>query len=160
TPRLLDAHMNWRLLAFTAGLSVLTGLVFGLAPALHSSRSRLSEVLQSAGRGATVSVSRRLRSSLAVAEVGFAGLLCIAAGHLIRSFWALSPVDPGLRSEGVVTARITPNENFCTDVGRCLAFYDSMVEQAKAAPGIGGAALINTLPLGGRVAKQVLDFEG
>jgi predicted permease len=160
TPRLMNAHMDWRLLTFTATLSIFTGLVFGLAPALHLSRSGLVEVLQSAGRGATVSVSRRLRSSLAVAEVGFAVLLVIVAGLLIRSFWALSHVNPGFQTENIVTARITPNEDFCADVGRCLAFYHSVVEQAQAAPGISGAALINTLPLGGRVAKQVMDFEG
>jgi len=160
TPRLAEVHMDWRVLAFTAGLTIVTGFIFGLAPALQSSRTALADSLNSAGRGASISVSQRLRSSLAVAEVGFAVLLVIAAGLLIRSFWALSHVDPGFRSEQVVTARITPNETFCADSSRCLTFYRSVVDQAKSSPGVSGAALVNTLPLGSRVSKRSLEIEG
>ncbi len=115
TPRLMDVHLDWRVLAFTFALSVLTGLIFGLAPAFQSSRTALAEPLKSGGRGATLSVSQRLRSFLAVAEVGFAALLIIAAGLLIRSFWALSHVNAGFQPEHIVTARITPNESFCSE---------------------------------------------
>jgi putative ABC transport system permease protein len=159
TPRLMDVHLDWRVLAFTLGLSVLTGLIFGLAPAFQSSRTALTEPLKSGGRGATVSVSQRLRSSLAIAEVGFAALLIIAAGLLIRSFWALSHVNPGFRAEQLVTARITPSESFCSDTQRCLTFYRSLLEQVQSAPGVSGAALVNTLPLGGRVAKRSISIE-
>ena len=159
TPRLMDVHLDWRVLTFTGGLSVLTGLIFGLAPALQSSRSALTESLKSGGRGATLSVSQRLRSSLAVAEVGFAALLIISAGLLIRSFWALSHVNPGFQPEHIVTARITPNESFCSNAERCLAFYRSLLDQAQASPGVNGAALVNTLPLGGRVTKRSVDIE-
>ena len=159
TPRLMDVHLDWRVLTFTGGLSVLTGLIFGLAPALQSSRSALTESLKSGGRGATLSVSQRLRSSLAVAEVGFAALLIISAGLLIRSFWALSHVNPGFQPEHIVTARITPNQSFCSDVERCLAFYRSLLDQAQASSGVNGAALVNTLPLGGRVTKRSVDIE-
>jgi putative ABC transport system permease protein len=160
TPRLMEVRMDWRVLAFTGGLSLLTGLIFGFAPALQSARASLVESLNSAGRGTASPLSRRLRASLAVTEVGFACLLTIAAGLLIRSFWALSHVNPGFQAEPVVTARITPSESFCSDAGRCLAFYRSLLDQTKAAPGISGAALVNTLPLGGRVAKRSLDLEG
>jgi len=159
TPRLMDVHLDSRVLAFTGALSVLTGLVFGLAPALQSSRSALTEALQAGGRGTTASVSQRLRSSLAVIEVGFAALLIIAAGLLIRSFWVLSHLNPGFQPEHIVTARITPNESFCNDPERCLTFYRSLLDQAQASPGVSGAALVNTLPLGGRVAKRSVDIE-
>ena len=159
TPRLTDVHLDWRVLAFTFGLSVLTGLIFGLVPAFQSSRTVLAEPLKSGGRGATLSVSQRLRSSLAVAEVGFAALLIIAAGLLIRSFWALSHVNPGFVAEHIVTARITPNESFCSDTERCLTFYRSLLNQVQAAPGTSDAALVNTLPLGGRVAKRSVSIE-
>jgi putative ABC transport system permease protein len=159
TPRLPDVHLDWRVLIFTGGLALLTGLVFGLAPALQSSRSSLSDSLNSVARGAVVSVSRRLRGSLAIAEVALSVLLVIAAGLLIRSFWALSHVDTGFRSEHVLTARITPNESFCSDAARCLAFYRDLVERIRSSPGISSAALVNTLPLGGRVAKRSFDLE-
>jgi hypothetical protein len=108
TPRLLDVHLDWRVLLFTLGLAVLTGLAFGLAPALESSRASLTESLNAAGRGAAVSVSRRLRGSLAIAEVAFSIMLVIAAGLLIRSFRALSHVDTGFRPERMLTARSPP----------------------------------------------------
>jgi predicted permease len=159
TPRLMEAHLDWRVLAFTAALCVLSGVLFGLAPALQSSRPGLAQLLKSGGRGATLSVSQRLRSLLAVAEVGFAALLIIAAGLLLRSFWSLSHVNPGFDPEHVLTARITPNPSFCSDSERCLAFYHSLLDQLQAAPGVKAAALVNTLPLGGRVTKRSVDVE-
>ena len=159
TPRLLDVHLDWRVLMFTGGLAILTGLAFGLAPALQSSRSPLSESLNSLARGAVVSVSKRLRGSLAIAEVALSVLLVIAAGLLIRSFWSLSHVDTGFRSQQLLTARITPDESFCNDPTRCLAFYRSLLDRIQTTPGISHASLVNTLPLGGRVAKRSFDIE-
>src|SRR5712671_1734976 len=86
TPRLADVHINWQVLVFTGGLAIMTGLIFGLAPALQSSRQGFTDALKSGGRGMAVSVSQRLRNSLVVAEVAFAVLLVISAGLLIRSF--------------------------------------------------------------------------
>jgi predicted permease len=159
TPRLANAYIDWRVMLFTGGLAVLTGLLFGIAPALQSSRTGFTRLLRSTERGATVSVSQRLRSSLAIAEVAFATLLIIAAGLFIRSFWALSHLDPGFQTERIVTARITPTEDFCSDTGRCLAFYRTLLQQTQAAAGVHEAALVNTLPLGGRIAKRSLDVE-
>jgi predicted permease len=160
TPRLTEAHMDWHVLAFTGALATMTGLVFGLAPALQSSGAVLTKSLNSGGRGTSASVSQRLRSGLVVAEVGFAVLLVIAAGLMIRSFWAISHVNPGFRPEHILTARITPNQSFCNDAKRCLTFYLSVQEQVQGFPGTSGAALVNTLPLGGRVSKRSLDVEG
>ena len=159
TPRLADVHLDWRVLVFTGALALVTGLIFGLAPALSLSRSAVAESLNSAGRGAAVSVSQWLRSSMAIAEVAFAVLLVISAGLLIRSFWALSHVNPGFQPDQIVTARVTPDESFCNDSARCLAFYRSVLEQARTAPGVSDAALVNTLPLGGRVSKRSFELE-
>jgi len=159
TPRLAEAHIDWHVLLFTGVLAMLTGVVFGLAPALQSSRATLTEALKSGGRGTAASVSQRLRSGLVVAEVATAVLLVIAAGLMIRSFWAISHVNPGFRAEHILTARITPNESFCNDAMRCLAFYHSVLDQVQAFPGTSGAALVNTLPLGGRVSKRSIDVE-
>jgi putative ABC transport system permease protein len=160
TPRLFDVHLDWRVLIFTAGLAILTGLAFGLAPALQSSRSPLSDSLNAVARGAVVSVSRGLRGSLAIGEVALSVLLVIAAGLLIRSFWAISHVNTGFRAEQVLTARITPDQSFCSDPQRCLAFYRSLLDRVRTIPGISSASLVNTLPLGGRVAKRSFDIEG
>jgi len=159
TPRLLDVHLDWRVLLFTGALAILTGLAFGLAPALHASRLSLFDTLNAASRGAVVSVSRRFRGVLAVAEVALSVMLVIAAGLLIRSFWALSHVDTGFRSDRILTARITPDESFCSDALRCLAFYRDLVDRVRSSPGISDAALVNTLPLGGRIAKRSFEIE-
>jgi len=159
TPRLQDVHLDWRVLLFTAALALVTGLAFGIAPALQSARATLTESLKSGGRGVATSVSQRLRSALVIAEVAFAVLLVISAGLMIRSFWALSHVNPGFHPEHILTARITPNESFCNDAPRCITFYRTVVDQAQSFPGTRGAALINTLPLDGRVTKRSFDVE-
>jgi putative ABC transport system permease protein len=159
TPRLADAHIDWRVLAFTAGLTILTGLLFGLAPALHSTRADLAQSLNAATRGAGVSISHRLRGALAIAEVAFAVLLVIAAGLLIRSFVALSHVDPGFRAERILTARVTPDQGFCSDPSRCISFYRELLDRMQGVPGVNSVAAVNTLPLGGRVAKRSLEIE-
>ena len=159
TPRLADASIDWRVVVFTGGLSLATGAIFGLAPALESVRSGFTEVLKSGARGSTLSASERVRSSLAIAEIGLAALLIIAAGLLIRSFWALSHVNPGFESAHVLTARITPNQSFCGDSGRCLAFYRTVLDQVRSSAGVSGVALVNTLPLNGRVSKRSLEFD-
>ena len=159
-PRLMDVHLDWRVLIFTGALAILTGFFFGLAPALQCSRVAPSESLKSGGRGAAISVSQRLRSTLVVAEVAFAVMLVLSAGLLIRSFWAISHTNPGFKSEHLLTARITPNESFCAEVGRCLSFYRRVVNQAQASPGFADAALVNTLPLGGRITKRNVNLEG
>ena len=159
TPRLADAQIDWRVLLFTAALSLITGIIFGLTPALQSVRTGIAQTLQSGARGTTNSASQQVRNSLAVAEIGLAALLVIAAGLFIRTFWTLSHVDPGFQPEHVVTARITPNESFCNDPARCLAFYRNVLDQVRLSPGVSGVALVNTLPLNGRVSKRSLEID-
>jgi putative ABC transport system permease protein len=104
-------------------------------------------------------VSDRLRSSLTIAQIALAVLLVIGAGLLIRSLWTLSNLDPGFRSEQVVTARLSPNASLCGEPARCLAFYGALEEQVRATPGTTGAALVSTPPLGGLLAKRSLALE-
>ncbi|MGB8837951.1 MAG: ABC transporter permease, partial [Candidatus Acidiferrales bacterium] len=158
-PRLADVGIDWRVLCFTAALALLTGIVFGLAPALHFSRTDFTESLKSGARGSTVSGIRRLRSGLVTSEVALAVLLVIAAGLLIRSLWTLSHVNPGFRPESIMTARINPNESFCAEPRRCQNFYHDLLDRVRALPGVNGAALVSTLPLGGRVTKLSAEME-
>jgi putative ABC transport system permease protein len=160
TPRLTEVGLDWRVLMFTAALAILTGLVSGLVPALESSRTQITETLNIGSRSSPGSASRQWRKALVVVELGLAVLLVSAAGLLIRSLWALSHMNPGFGPEHIVTARITPNESFCDERGRCNQFYRDLVEQARAIPGVSDAAVVNTLPLGGRVNKRSADFEG
>jgi len=159
TPRLSDVALDWRVLLFAAALAIITGIISGTAPALHASRPELTEALKAGSRGTTHSASQNLRRALVIGELSLAVLLVCGAGLLIHSLWALSHVDPGFRSENILTARVTPNESFCNDPGRCFSFYRNLDSQVRSLPGVTNAALISTLPLGGRVQKRSVNIE-
>jgi putative ABC transport system permease protein len=159
TPRLASVSLDWRVLAFTAGIALLTGVIFGFAPALHASSVDLNESLKSAGRLSAAARSTRLRSILAAAEIAVAFVLVIGAGLMIKSLWELSHVNPGFSPESIVTARITPNESFCEDLLRCQSFYADLQNRVQALPGVTGAALVNVLPLNGRMDGYAASIE-
>ncbi|MFZ0640973.1 MAG: ABC transporter permease [Candidatus Acidiferrales bacterium] len=160
TPRLAAVSIDWRVLAFTAAVALLTGLIFGFAPALHASRIDLSESLKHGGRLSAAAQSRRLRSILAIAEIAVAVVLVIGAGLMIKSLWKLSRVNPGFSPGSIVTARITPNESFCKSIARCENFYQQLTARVQALPGVQDAALVNVLPLNGRFDGFAADVEG
>jgi putative ABC transport system permease protein len=159
TPRLSEVHIDLRVLAFTATLAILTGVAFGLVPALQGSRAALADPLKS-GRGTDVPVSSRLRGALVITEVAIAVWLVIGATLLIRSVWTLAHVSPGFSADHVVTTRLTPNASFCVEPERCVAFYRDVLTEIQRTPGIEAAALVNTLPLDGRVTKRSVGIEG
>lgn len=161
-PRLATVSIDFRVLLFTTAAGVLTGLLFGLAPAVQLSSVDLTESLKTGSKNA-VAVSHRLRSGLAVSEIAFALVLVTAAGLMVKSLWRLIHTDPGFRSESILSARITPTEAFCDDFSRCHSFYDALLDRIRALPGVRDAALVNALPLNGRVgfiAAQLEDHPG
>jgi putative ABC transport system permease protein len=159
TPGLSTIAIDWRVLVFTAALAILAGIISGAVPAMHSSRVELTKPLKSSGRG-LASASRSARRALVIGEVGLAVLLVSSAGLLIRSLWMLTHVNPGFTTEHLLSARITPNESFCDDAARCVQFYRELVNRVDAVPGVTGAAVVNTLPLDGRVNKRSVYLEG
>jgi predicted permease len=159
TPRLADANLNWRVLAFTGLLGVLTGCAFGLVPVLRALRLKLRSTLDAGGRDGRGAVAMPLRSALTIGQIACAVLLVISAGLLVRSLWRLSHTDPGFQAAEVVTARISPTESVCRDSEHCLAFYRAFEAELQGTAGIAGVALINTLPLTGAVAKRSLELE-
>jgi predicted permease len=147
-PRLAEVTVDSRVLIFTALLSVLTGIVFGLVPAGGTSRVNLTKTLKTGERGG-ISGTHRLSSLLVMGEVGVSVVLVIAAGLLVKSLWNLSNADPGFHSEHILTARITPNRSFCAEEGRCLAFYRDLLERVRTLPEVKDAGAVDDLPLGG-----------
>ncbi len=156
----LSLTLDWRVLVFTAAIALLTGIAFGLAPALHSSKINLTESLKGRGNSSGAAASHRLRSIFAVSEIALAFVLVIAAGLMVKSLWQLAHVDPGFQPQSIVTARITPSESFCRDFNRCTSFYDDLVDRVKALPGVTDAALVNVLPLSGRSGAVPVRVEG
>jgi putative ABC transport system permease protein len=160
TPRLMDAHVSWRALLFAGLLAIVTGCGFGMAPVVQVARTRLRGALDAGGRGSGSVIAAPLRAALTVAQVACAVLLLISAGLLVRSLWTLSRADRGFQAEQVVTARISPAGSVCGTPSRCLAFYREFEASLQAATDVRGAALVNTLPLTGAVAKRSVELEG
>ena len=141
-------RMDAAVLAFTLGLTVLCGIVTGLAPSLAFSVERLEEVLKQASDLASQSRQhRRLRGILVVAEIGVAMMLLAGAGLLTRSFLRLASVDLGFDPHGVLTIRIPLAERNYAKAATRVAFFSQMLEQAHAIPGVQDAAFGSGLPL-------------
>src|SRR5215813_4405838 len=147
-PRLSEIHLDLRILGFTFAASVLTGILFGLAPALQISRGDVQDTIRETGRG--VSGSRRqsrLRQALIVVEVALSVVLLVGAGLLFRSFMRLQAVNTGFVSEHVWTARLTPSGTSYANQADYDRFYNQVLQKVSAVPGVQDAGLINTLPL-------------
>jgi putative ABC transport system permease protein len=146
-PRASEIGLDARVLGFTLLISVLTAIVFGLAPALQISKTDVQEALKEGGSSGSSPRGNWLRSLLAVAEVAAALMLLIGAGLLIRSFMRLQQVDTGLRPENVLTMKITLPEAKYKTKESAVAFYDQVLERVSALPGVETAGLINILPI-------------
>jgi predicted permease len=144
-PRLGGVHVDSWTLTFALIISIFTGVLFGLFPALQVYRSRINDPLKDATRGSSGN-KHRLREALVVFEVALSLVLLVGAGLLIRSFWRLLQVDPGFRPEGVIAARIDPGNKYGRRE-RLVAFFDDVLRRVSVLPGVEAAAYSDTLPL-------------
>ncbi|HEX8190136.1 MAG TPA: ABC transporter permease [Pyrinomonadaceae bacterium] len=137
-------------LLFACGLSLLTGVLFGLTPALTASRADLQGALKEGGRGGTASrASRRLRDLLVVAEVALALVLLVGAGLLMKSFVTMLGVDPGFDTRNLLTMRVALPPSRYGEGDKAARFYEEALRRVSAVPGVRGAALTSNLPLAG-----------
>ncbi|HWF89357.1 MAG TPA: ABC transporter permease [Pyrinomonadaceae bacterium] len=147
-PRLNEIHMDLRVLGFTLGASVLTGIIFGLAPALQISRSDVQDAIRETGRGTAGSLRQsHFRQALIVVEVALSVVLLAGAGLLFRSFLRLQSVNTGFVSEKVLTARLNPSGPNYPNQSDYAKFYSKVLEKLGNVPGVQDAGFINTLPL-------------
>ncbi|HEY6187281.1 MAG TPA: ABC transporter permease [Pyrinomonadaceae bacterium] len=147
-PRAQSISVDLRVLGFTLLVSIGTGIVFGLVPALQSTNPDLNESLKESVRGSTGGVRRNhVRSLLIISEVALSLVLLIGAGLLFRSFMRLQAVELGFRPQSVLTFRLTPSgANFREDP-QYINFYNQVAERIKTLPGVDAVGMINTLPL-------------
>jgi predicted permease len=158
--RLIEANIDWRVLVFATLLALLTGLVFGLAPALSAGRLNLAESFKTRGQQSTGSGGIRLRSSLIVGEVALAVVLVIGAGLLIKSLWLLMKVNPGFSPERILAVEIYPDQSSCQQRAECVALYDELLRRARGITGIADVAAANTLPLSREIPAIPVELEG
>ena len=159
-PRVAVVRLDMSVLAFTFGLSLLTGLVFGVGPALQVSRPDLTDALKDGGRGTVGAGHHRLRSTLVAAEVGLAVVLLIGAGLLLRSFARLLDVNPGFNPRHLLAARMTLPESRYATGARQQALFDAVVERARALSGVLAAGAVSDLPLSGNNDGYGFTIEG
>src|SRR5215216_4200261 len=151
--------INFPVLLFTLGLSLFSGIVFGLAPAFQASKPNLNDSLKEGSRQNTGS-SHRLRSSLVVFEVALSLMLLVGAGLLARSFLSLLKTNPGFNADNVLTMNLVlPGAKYREQPLRA-AFYNDLVQRVKTYPGVESAAAVNYLPLGGSNSSDSYLVEG
>jgi putative ABC transport system permease protein len=147
-PMFQDIHMDRRCLAFTVGVSILTGFIFGLAPALQISKPNLAESLKETGRGSGPAASRnRLRSALVISEIAMTLVLLVCAGLLIRTVARLRNVDAGFNANNVLAMNIGLPAAKYPKPENVIAFNKEIVERIAALPGVKAAGTTSVLPL-------------
>lgn len=149
-PREADIGMDSRVLLFALGISVLTGILFGLAPAIQATSPDLASSMKDGGRGASAGESRkRVRDALVIAQVSIAFILLVGSGLMIRSFFQLINVQMGFDSTNVLTAGLPTTDKIFPDPARLNAYYREIQTAVEAVPGVRETALTCALPLQG-----------
>jgi putative ABC transport system permease protein len=151
--------INAPVLLFALGLSIVSGIVFGLVPALQASKTNLNDSLKEGSRQTTGS-SHRLRSSLVVFEFALSLVLLVGAGLLTRSFLALLKTDPGFNPDHILTMNLVLPSAKYKDKPARAAFYNDLVQRVKTQPGVESAGVVNYLPLGGANSSDAYLVEG
>ncbi len=160
-PRVEEVTVNGTVLAFAVAISVVAGVLVGLAPALRASRGQLAPTLNERGRGGTHGRERaRMRSTLAVGQVALSCMLLIGAGLLIRSFSALQDVQSGLQTGGVFTLLLSPTGQRYADDLATRSFYRELLDGVRSIPGIEAASLSSTVPPGQGGFSENITIEG
>ena len=146
-PRAHEVGLDPLVLLFTLGVSLLTGVLFGLAPAFQTSRVDLHDTLKEGGRSGRAVLRRGVRNALVVAEISLAIVVLVGAGLLIRSFQRLQQVNPGFEPRGVLAMQVSlPNSKY-PDQPKRAQFAGQMLEQVRALPGVKSAAVTSVLPM-------------
>ena len=160
-PHSTDVGLNLEVLAFTAIVSVLTGIAAGVFPAIHLSRSNVNQALKEGlGRTGSDSGGNATRSGLVVVEVSLSLVLLVGAGLMIRSFECLRNVDPGFDSSGVLTMSAAVSGTKFSQPQEEVSFFQRVLGRVRALPGVLSAGLIDDIPLGGDGSHQPIAVEG
>ncbi len=159
-PRAMQVGLDWHVLTFNLVVSVLTGIIFGLVPALHSSKTDLNESLKEGSRGASEGARRhRVRGILVISELAIAVVLLVVAGLLIQSLWRLRNVSPGFEAQNLLTFAVAiPEVKYKSE--RQDQFFRELVSRVQAIPGVRSAGAVIPLPLTGDMFRISFEQEG
>ncbi len=161
TPRLSEISLHWPVFLFAAAVSLLTGFLFGLFPAVKMASPNLQGMLRSSGRGVAGRASQfRLSMALVVGQIALSVVVITAAGLTLHSLYSLLKVDPGFQTERVITAEVSLDAAACREKGRCSEFFATLLNEAPGMVGTEGIALTDSLPLSGLDDNYAFDAEG
>lgn len=159
-PRLTETSLDLRVAGFALLVTLLTALIFGLAPALHATKIDLHTMLKEGERGSQQVSRRRLRKALVVAETALAVVLLVAAGLLTRSFWELQQVNTGFRPDHLLTMTLMPPGASVRESQQVVNLYGQVISRIRTLPGVTSAAATDTLPLDGNSSNTIIEIEG
>ena len=160
-PRLDEISLDGRVLGFSLLISLLTGVIFGLVPAIHAARTNLAEMLKEGARSiAGGKIRQRVRSILVTAEVALSVALLICAGLLLRSFWRLQDVSPGFKPDHLLTARLNLPRSRYDENPKAWGFYKRLLDETSALPGVQSVGITSGVPMGGGNTAGELRIEG
>ena len=161
-PRAVQVGIDWRVLGFTLGVSVLTGIIFGLVPAIHSSKTALTESLKEGGRGSgSGAASNRMRGALVVSELAVAVVLLVGAGLLIKSLWMLQNVKSGVDPTNILTFNVAlPEVKYDAEEGKQSRFFSDLKARVESLPGVQSVSSVYPLPLSGERFSLSFEIEG
>lgn len=158
---LKSVSIDYRVLGFTFAVSMLTGILFGVAPALEASRPNLIESLKEGARGAIAGgKSHRLRELFVIAEIALALVLLIGSGLMVRSFARLQAVDPGFDAKNLLTVKLLLPRLKYPDDNQRKAFFKELTERIRSLPGVRSAGAASFLPMNGLAAATGIDIAG
>jgi len=160
-PHLQSAGLDTRVLMFTLGVSLVTGILFGLAPVLAAFRVSLNNTLKESGpQSGSGAGTRRAQRALMVTEIALSFVLFIGAGLLVKSFHQLTAIQPGFDPHGVLTARVALPLDQYRSVDQQRSFFQQLVERLQALPGVAAAGATASIPLRGNVMLSTIQIEG
>lgn len=159
-PELAEVRIEGAVVGYTLLISLVTGVVFGLAPALSASKVDLNETLKAGGRSLSASSGRRLRNALVVSEMAVALLLLAGSGLLIMSFVRMRQADPGFRTQNLLTMNLSLPQLKYAQPQQRVTFYRQALERIAALPGVHSVAAVSAVPLTGTSARASFEMEG
>jgi putative ABC transport system permease protein len=159
-PRIADTRLDGRALGFTVLISIFSGIVFGMAPALGASRSNLNERLKEGGRQSVESGGNRLRGVLVSSEIALSIILLVGAGLLIHSFIRLQNVSPGFSPDNLLTTSLSVLKTKYPEPDQQAGFFHRTLESMNALPGVESVAAVSPLPFGGSGEVSTFGIEG
>jgi predicted permease len=159
-PRVADAALDPKALGFTAIVAVVTSLLFGLAPAMRSTRLDLNDSLKDGQTTSGGAARQRFRNTLVVVEMALAVVLLVGAGLMIRSLWSLQRIDLGLNPSGVLTMRLSLPQSSYQSPEEVVAFYARLIDRIRTLPGVEAAGMIRSLPLGATIGDSGVMVDG